>query len=509
VKFIPSILKAAIVVGLSITLFACGSTEGEQVVVEGSTPAPVEAPPPVNPAPPEEPAPVPPEEPAPPPPEEPAPPPPEEPAPPPPEEPAPPPPEEPAPPPPEEPAPPPSSPEGQVLFEEDFAIDIRQSIPTDINLPLGLDATIKAEYLGAFRVNAQGESNSNFAVGTLGYNPNNNSLYLAGHEHHKAIAEFAIPSELSLEQNPRNIIEAAVLQEYVSVLEKNDVGNRTDKVNGILYYEDNLLISSEISYDGNASNMDNLLVFSNAQDVRSSNTKGMLQIESGAKAAGYMSKIPDNLVDTLGARYLVGWASNYSITSRYSQGPSLYLFDPQEAIDAVLTVDRGVSAKPIMVFPLEDGKEMVTGGSSYKSDISPMWGAISQVRYGFIIPGTTIFMAIGSHGGIHSGVGYKITQNNGYECGGPCSYEVEDNYNFFWLFDINEMLTAEEPWLVQPISYGKWSHPLDNNGFNQIIGGTFDELSQTLYLSLERAANIGQYDRLPIILAYKIGAKID
>ena len=143
-KFIPSILKAVIVVGLSITLFACGSTEGEQVVVEGSTPAPVEAPPPVNPAPPEEPAPVPPEEPAPPPPEEPAPPPPEE----------------PAPPPPEEPAPPPSSPEGQVLFDEDIAKDIRQSIPTDVNIPLGIQATLDVEYLGAFRANAGGESSS-------------------------------------------------------------------------------------------------------------------------------------------------------------------------------------------------------------------------------------------------------------------------------------------------------------------------------------------------------------
>jgi hypothetical protein len=61
VKFIPSILKAAIVVGLSITLIACGSSEGEEVVIESPAPAPVAPPPPVDPAPPppEEPAPAP------------------------------------------------------------------------------------------------------------------------------------------------------------------------------------------------------------------------------------------------------------------------------------------------------------------------------------------------------------------------------------------------------------------------------------------------------------------
>ena len=284
-KFIPSILKAAIVVGLSITLFACGSTEGEQVVVEGSTPAPVEAPPPVNPAPPEEPAPVPPEEPA--------------------------------PPPPEEPAPPPSSPEGQVLFDEDIAKDIRQSIPTDVNIPLGIQATLNVEYLGAFRALAGGESTSHYAVGTLGFNPNNNSIYLAGHAQQNAIAEFGIPDELSFETNAANVVLAEVLQDYVNILGKKEIGNLNNRINGILYYNENLLVSSEIWYDANANNMDNLQVFTNASDIASSDVKGMLQIEHGAKAAGYMSKLPDNISSAIGSEYLVSLASNHSVTSRY------------------------------------------------------------------------------------------------------------------------------------------------------------------------------------------------
>jgi hypothetical protein len=492
-KFIPSILKTAIVVGLSIALFACGSTEGEEAGVDGSTPAPVEAPPPVDPAPPEAPAPTPP-------PEETTPPPPEEPAPP-------PPPEEPAPPPPEEPAPPPSSPEGQVLFEEDIAKDIRQSIPTDVNIPLGIQATLDVEYLGAFRALAGGESNSNYAVGVLGHNSDSNSLYMAGHSQHNAIAEFGIPDELSLEEAADNIITANVLQEYTTILDKKLDGNNTDKITGILSYEGNLLVTSEIWYDANGSNRDNLQVFSTEYALSDSSFNGMLQIDGGATAAGYMSKVPAELVNKVGSPYIVGWAANYSITSRYSQGPSLHTFDPQDAINAVIGVDKKIEAIPRMVFPLEPGKELVKDGAKYDLNISPIWGPLSKAKYGFIIPGTDLFMAIGSTGGIHSGIGYKITQDNGSLCSGQCTYEADDNYNYFWLFDINDIISADEPWLTRPISYGKWSHPYDKGGRHSVLGASYNGESSVLYISLREAGQVGTYDRPPLIIAYNIKAK--
>jgi hypothetical protein len=506
VKFIPSILKAAIVVGLSITLFACGSTEGEEVVIASSAPAQVQPPPPVDQAPPEEPAPAP-EEPAPAPPEDPAPPPPDEPAPPPPEEPAPPPPEEPAPPPPEEPSPPPSSPEGQVLFDEDIAKDIRQSIPTDVNIPLGIQATLDVEYLGAFRALADGESTSDYAVGTLGFNPDNNSIYLAGHAHQNAIAEFGIPSELSLNESPSQVVIAEILQNYVTILNKRDEGNQTNKINGILYYNENLIVTSEIWYDGNGDNKDNLQTFSMANNLGTSPYTGMLQLEGFARAAGYMSKVPDESIELLGGDYISGWASNYSITSRYSQGPSMYVIDPQEIINATPTVTREIKSSILMSFPLSEGKSLVPDGDRYLKDISPIWGPVAQARYGFIVPGTSLFMVIGSHGGIHSGVGYKITQDGGNVCGGGCTYEASDNYNFFWLFDINDITTAENSWEVQPISYGKWSHPYDNSGGNMVKGATYDHVNKKLYISLDNAAKVGTYDRPPMILAYKVQSK--
>lgn len=395
----------------------------------------------------------------------------------------------------------------QLLFSEDVAKEIRQSEPDNINLPLGLQATLDIEYLGAFRVNAGGESGSDWAVGTLGFNPDNNSLFMAGHAHHNAIAEFKIPSKLSFSPKVANISNAAVLQKYVKILAKKDIGNKTNKINGMLYYKKNLLVSSEIWYDGNGGNRDNLQIFSNAHNISSSDYKGMLQVEGAAKAAGYMFKVPAEMQGKIGSEYLIGWASNYSITGRYSQGPSLYRFDPNQAMLAVPSVSRVIDTEPLMVFPLEEGKQLVEGGQRYKRDISPIWGPMAKVRYGFIIPGTSYFLAVGSHSGLHSGVGYKITQDNGYLCGGPCSYESADRYNYFWIFDVDEILKAEQPWLVQPISYGKWSHPYDRNGAKNVIGGAFDLDRSILYLALSGAGQTRPYENVPLIISYHIEAK--
>jgi hypothetical protein len=382
-----------------------------------------------------------------------------------------------------------------------------QSTPISINVPKGLAARLDIEYLGAFRVVARGESNSSDAVGTLGLNYDNNSLYLAGWSRDHAIAEFRIPNVFSFENDAIDIPSAGVLQDYVKIKEKKQVGSSTNRINGILYYEQNLLVTSEIWYDATSANKDNLQVFSDSLALGTSNYKGMLQLEGEAKASGYMSLIPENWQEAFGGKYLAGWASNYSITSRYSQGPSLYVFDPEEAVFTADMNNRAVQSTPKMVFSLEEGKTLVVDGDVVKRDISPIWGPQAKARYGFIVPDSDIFMVIGSHEGIHSGIGYKITQDNGSLCGGSCPYEAADKYNYFWLFDVNEILNAENPHSIQPISYGKWSHPYDNEGQFRIKGAVFDHTIDRLFVTIELAGSVGNYDYAPLIVTYQLTAK--
>jgi hypothetical protein len=139
------------------------------------------------------------------------------------------------------------------------------------------------------------------------------------------------------------------------------------------------------------------------------------------------------------------------------------------------------------------------GGSA-----SALWNFLSRAIYGFIVPGTRTFAVFGSSGGIHSGIGYKITQDNGNHCGGYCAYGSDDYYNYYWLFDIEEILDAVEPYDIQPYAYGAWSVPFDDNGDHRIIGGTFDGGNGILYLSLSGAGQVGEYDRPPLIVAYRL-----
>ena len=393
------------------------------------------------------------------------------------------------------------------LFEEDIKRDIVQSTPTSINVPKGLAARLNIEYLGAFRVVAQGESNSGGAVGTLGFNYDNNSLYLAGWSREHAIAEFRIPNEFSFENEAIDIPSANVLQDYVIIREKKQEGKANNRINGMLYYEQNLLVTSEIWYDATGANKDNLQVFSDSMALATGNYKGMLQLEGEAKAAGYMSLIPEKWQEAFGGEYLAGWASNYSITSRYSQGPSLYVFDPEEAVFTADMNNKKVNSTSKMVFPLGNGTTLVEDGDVNKRDISPIWGPSSRANYGFIVPNSDIFMVVGKHSGIHSGIGYKIIQDNGHECGGPCTYEADDNYNYFWLFDVNEILDAQSPHEIQPISYGKWSHPYDKSGKYRVIGAVFDHIQERLFVTIELAGSVGQYDYAPLVVSYGLKAK--
>ena len=67
--------------------------------------------------------------------------------------------------------------------------------PDPPNNDPGLLTIEELQYEGAFRLSSDtfGASSTNYAVGTLAYNPENHSLFIAGHATGYSIAEFTIP----------------------------------------------------------------------------------------------------------------------------------------------------------------------------------------------------------------------------------------------------------------------------------------------------------------------------
>lgn len=52
--------------------------------------------------------------------------------------------------------------------------------------------------------------------------------------------------------------------------------------------------------------------------------------------------------------------------------------------------------------------------------------------------------------------------------------------------------------------YRIWRVPYDNNGLNRTLGGAIDESSSTLYLTIENAAKVGEYDQPPLVVAFSL-----
>ena len=375
-----------------------------------------------------------------------------------------------------------------------------------------LIAGTQLNYAGAFRISSDtfGSSSLNYAVGTLAYNPANHSLFIAGHDTQGSIGEFAIPELLDrADINDLNIVQTP-LQNFVSILGTGTTGNPEgiDRITGMLYVDGQLIVNAEKKYDGGGGNKDTTLVFRDAGNIAASTVDGYYELTGQARAAGYLSPIPSEWQLAFGgAKYLSGWSSVNSITSRYSIGPSLWTFDSVTLSDDNAANSGAIISTAYMDYPYGGGATQWLDTAALDTGNTPMsalWNHLSEGRYGFIVPGTRTFAVFGSSGGVDGGIGYKITQDDGNKCAGYCSYEAADHYNYYWLYDVQEILDATQVYDIQPYAYGDFSVPFDNQGLNKILGGTFDPATGMLYLSLEYAGRVGKFDRPPLIVGYQL-----
>jgi hypothetical protein len=394
-------------------------------------------------------------------------------------------------------------------YAQDIYGPALQSTVSAIQVPHALNKCLDIAYLGAFRVASQASGNSNWnssnATAVITYNPENDSLFMAGHETSNIIAEFAIPASLSTGSTVASIVNAATIQDYVTVLNKNTVTGNSDRINGIMPYNGTLFVTSENFYD-NSGNQHNLQVFTDADNLASGGNKGFLKLSGASHVAGWMSELPAEQKAILGADYVAGWSRNYSITERYSQGPSLFAFSPQDAIDVDLNSGEYIQTTKLIDYPSANPLTEKYNAINEPSD--PIWGHFAKVNGAAMIKGSPYFLALGAHGGVDAGIGYKITQDDGNVCGGYCPFLVADKDNYFWLFDVNDAISATNPHDVRPFAFGRWSHPFDSNGKYAVAGSAYDAVNDRLFVALDYIGKVGTYNYDPLILVYSLSAKV-
>ena len=429
-----------------------------------------------------------------------------------------------------------------------IALILLLSIPTISANPLDnpLFHAENLKYIGGFRIKAGdfGVSRSSFNNGVLGYNPSRHSLFIGSKVHQNALGEFPIPERFVKSYHYSDMpITGVPIQNFSFVLDRTDTGNpqALDRLGGILYKNNQIIVQAYEYYDAPADDTHTTLVVRNASNIEQSDIDGYYEMEGRAHTVLWISPIPEEWQSLLGGDAIAGDGHGMPIASRCSSGPSLFVFNTSDLLNTTAT-NGTINATPLMDFDLShifadnekgyvpyseyikylqynyngtlpaahdgDAREVynisLVGNNSY-------WTQVSSAYYGVILPGTRTYAVFGSSAMHHSGGGYKIVQKNGNVCGGPCPYDPEDKYNYYWLFDLKDILQVKngtkEPYEVKAYEYGELPLP-----FDKLYGGehnylmrdaTFDEEHRTLYFSIPGMDHIQSwYEAPPVIVAY-------
>ena len=364
---------------------------------------------------------------------------------------------------------------------------------------------IKLSYKGAFRLPMEesGESRMAYSQGTFTLSSDKKSIYMVGHIQHQAIGEFLIPQIID-SSDLESLQTAAILQPFSTVLNRATSGNkqRVDKITGMQEVNKQLLINGVRYYDAEAKVTDTTLIIRNPQDLKNSIVDGYFELKGKAHAAGWISKVPDEWQERIGARWLSGFASNYAINSRNSIGPTAYAFYPLALLD---TNDKSglIYSEELLDYSLSHPLHPDRYNELGKNNL---WTEVSSAVYGFIVPGTGDYLVIGNSGGHTSGIGYKIKQDNGHLCGGPCSRKSLDRYNYYWIWNVNEFLDVKsgkvKPYELIPSNYGVFDQ---KRVHWSIIGADFDDkrnLLYVLYSGIDDKQN--RFEKGPLMIVYDL-----
>ena len=360
-------------------------------------------------------------------------------------------------------------------------------------------------YVGAFTLPSDnfGDSSLNYAQGVM--EVNDGSLFIVGHDHDDAIAEFFIP-DLTASFDINSLMSAgAPIQQFSSVLNRIANGNSEDldQITGLEVVDGSLVVNAIEFYNAPADNTTTTFVLSDASNLSGSSVSALHRMQGSARASGWLSKIPPDWRGSLGASYISGNASGDPIIGRHSAGPSAFAVDL--TADLRGTTSSRIAATELQGFSLENPLHADLENESLTNSL---WTHISHARYGFIVPGTRTYMTLGWSGGHISGVSYKNTLEDGYECPGFCPNSLTDFYNFYWLWDMEDWVRVQNgeilPHKILPYESGEFALPFQTTEYiNEIGGASFDEATGILYISVLRANPSGP-NNPPVIVAFKM-----
>jgi len=368
------------------------------------------------------------------------------------------------------------------------------------------------ELVGAFRVPADtfGISDMNYSQGPLEVDPDSQTILIIGHTYQQAVAEFQVP-ELVLSDRLADLnMSPDPVQTFASVIDRVSGGNpqALDRIAGLKLVPGpsgrQLIVHAYEYYDAPADNTQTTCVLRDPSDLSGSAVDGFFSLQGAAHSAGWMSPVPEERQAQLGGPFITGSSSGMPIIGRLSVGPSAFVFDPQDVVDAS-SPGEAIEATALLDYSLEHPLHDDLMNETGENDL---WTHLSRAVYGLVVPGTRSYVTLGHSGGHAStGVCYKCTPiGETADCGGYCSVDPDDYDTFYWFYDVDDLAAVREgtlqPWEVRPYAYGPFTPPFPTT---ELGGGAYDPAAGLLYLTLQRAdTEQGTYANPPVIVVYRI-----
>jgi hypothetical protein len=324
------------------------------------------------------------------------------------------------------------------------------------------------------------------------------------------------PSAGSLSNQYSGLVEASSIQNFYTVNEsllQNQFSPTSDRKPGFIYVRNNKIYLSYYTFYGYS--VTNILIGDNASDFPSCNWQGWMTADGTDRAAMYMNEIPvEHRGMFNGHTHLCGANFTMAIMGRGSFGPSFYAFSPDsiQPSDTHITRDRymrfsqdrkadyvdvdaavalnhyadqiGMPVDRYVLIPNKHRVSSLSAFPSYDNALCPDSGGYeNRSGVGFIMPGTSTFVSVGSMMGVRNGVLYKrpsIENSEKSPGGGFTPTSETDRDNMIWAYHLNDISVSgantETNDLVplQASAQISCEIPADR--------GAYDEANQKLYL---------------------------
>ncbi len=367
-------------------------------------------------------------------------------------------------------------------------------------------------YQGAFRLPSGNfwvgdYANASFSYGAIWFNADNNSLFVAGHEYGKSIAEFSIPELVnSTDITALNTAEAP-LQNFTNVLDKAvHKVNGQSRINGIYAENGHLLVNHYDFYDQSPYSSTNTLILRDSNNLATSEVDGYFTMEGQSYAAGWISPTPVEWQSALGGTHIGGFTNSTARALIYSTsvGPAAFAFNATDVLDNSASISD-IPTTELLKYTLPNG--LVPLEDLYNSSgTNDLWTHASEGSFGMIVPWTSTYLVLWMSGGHESGMSYGVSPHTGIQ--GHYIIDEYDTYPYYWMYDVNDLVDVKNGIMnaydVTPYDVGIFDAPFQISKVNQISGGTFDPVSGTLFVSIYKADyNQATGTNPPVIAAYK------